>query len=153
MVNGLYIYIYIVKKRGVIKYFIIKRDFQSTQDYLVKSIWNIDDLLAETKILDRTSHYGLTRTASQYCTSPSENRLHKGCAQFSRYPLNSLDFARPYIIYPTNDHTLVSFCNNIYLCICICQRSKYYFIQISRYRKYIYKVSVYHITYVLLFDK
>lgn len=30
--------------------------------------------------------------------------------------------------------------------------SKYYFIQISRYRKYL-QVSVYHIIYVLLLDK
>lgn len=34
----------------VIKYFIIKRDFQSTQDYLVKSTRNIGGLPAETKI-------------------------------------------------------------------------------------------------------
>lgn len=33
---------------------LIKRNFQSTQDYLIKLIWNIRGLLAGTKILART---------------------------------------------------------------------------------------------------
>lgn len=87
-----------VVKSGVIKCFIIKRDFRSTQDYLVKSIWNIGGLLAETKISGRTSHYG-HRTAFQYCTSPSEIPSHNECAQRSKYSLDSFRFARPCILY------------------------------------------------------
>lgn len=54
--------------------FIIKREFRSTQDYLVKSIWNMGGLL-ETKI-PRIIMTTLDRFSFIAHHTPFENRLH-----------------------------------------------------------------------------
>lgn len=147
-------------QHGVIKYFIIKRDFQSTQDYLVKSIFGtLVVRFGETKILDRTSR--ITRCTRRRVSLLHIHRPRSVCVMGVRSALKVIHWtlrSRPDLISYIPYKRLcasVFFRNNIYLCICIYvyARSKCYFIQISRYRKYLQVSLVYHIIYVLPSDK